>query len=156
MNRMNRKGFTLVEIMIVVAIIALLAAIAIPNLLSAKKTANTAAAKANIRALSTAAEVYATGHNGAYPTAVGDAGDPTATPPTAATGLAAYITPATTLCDKGAGAPVQGYVYVCLAGMSASGYSFSATPASAAAGDKSYVVTTGGVISEAAYPVVTP
>ncbi len=64
---MNRKGFTLVEIMIVVAIIALLAAIAIPNLLQARITANTAAAKANVRALATAAETYSTANAGAYP-----------------------------------------------------------------------------------------
>ena len=56
---MKRKGFTLVEIMIVVSIIALLAAIAIPNLLAARRTANEAAAKATVRSLSTAAETYA-------------------------------------------------------------------------------------------------
>ncbi len=132
----NRKGFTLVEIMIVVAIIALLAAIAIPNLLSAKRTANTAAAKANIRALSTAAEVYATGHNGAYPAD--------------ATEIAPYIAPATVLCASTADAPVQGYVYNCT-GLAATGYTLTATPASATAGDTVFSVTTGGVITETAY-----
>ena len=133
MIRINRKGFTLVEIMIVVAIIALLAAIAIPNLLSAKKTANTAAAKANIRALSTAAEVYATGNNGAYPTTVAL--------------LAKYITPADKLC----GFTVQGYAYDC-AGLLATGYTFIATPDPAVTGDAIFTATTGGVIEETKSP----
>src|SRR3569833_2748750 len=66
--RLKSKGaFTLVEIMIVVAIIALLAAIAIPNLLRAKMSANDALAKATLRALSTASESYATANSGNYP-----------------------------------------------------------------------------------------
>ena len=58
MMKLGRKGFTLVEIMIVVAIIALLAAIAIPNLLRARHNANEAAAIASLRTISTACESY--------------------------------------------------------------------------------------------------
>ncbi len=76
----NKKGFTLVEIMIVVAIIGLLAAIAIPNLLRARLNANESAAKGSLRTLSTAMESYrAAQATPAYPTALSDLSG--ATPP---------------------------------------------------------------------------
>lgn len=56
--RRNAKGFTLVEIMIVVAIIALIAAIAIPNMLRARHNANEVAAIASLRTLVGALESY--------------------------------------------------------------------------------------------------
>ena len=126
---MNRKGFTLVEIMIVVAIIALLAAIAIPNLLSARMTANTAAAKANVRSLSTACETYSTANNGAYPADVA--------------GLTTFISSAGSYCpDK----TVQGYNYACT--LTAGGYQLVATPVTVGTtGTATYTATTGGVLT---------
>ncbi len=53
----SEQGFTLVEIMIVVAIIALLAAIAIPNVLRGRTTANESAAIGNLRALISSLEM---------------------------------------------------------------------------------------------------
>ena len=58
MKPSRRSGFTLVEIMIVVAMIALLAAIAIPNVLRGRVSANEAAAIGNLRSLTSGLEMY--------------------------------------------------------------------------------------------------
>ncbi len=65
----KQKGFSLIELLIVVAIILIIAAIAIPNLLRARIAANESSAVASVRTLNTAQISY----NSAYPT-VGFAG----------------------------------------------------------------------------------
>ena len=63
MMKINRKGFTLVEIMIVVAIIGLLAAIAIPNFVRARAKAQAEACIANLRQIEGAVQVWAVDNN---------------------------------------------------------------------------------------------
>ena len=61
--RSNRRGFTLVEIMIVVAIIALLASIAVPNFLRARKRSEASRIIEDLRQLDAATDEYAMDNN---------------------------------------------------------------------------------------------
>lgn len=64
--RRDERGFTLVEILVVILIIGILAAIAIPVFLNQKSKANDAGAKVVARTAETAMESYATQNNGSY------------------------------------------------------------------------------------------
>jgi len=64
--RNKQKGFSLIELLIVVAIILIIAAIAIPNLIRSKMAANEASAVATLRSINTAEVVYSSTYNVAF------------------------------------------------------------------------------------------
>ena len=129
-------GFTLVEIMIVVAIISLLAAIAIPNLLRARHNANEAAGIAALRTISTACESYRSAQ----------------TPTTYPANMAALVAVAPVYIDTTLAAAVstatakQGYFFT-YARTNANQYTCLATPGvSGTTGTRIFFVDESGVI----------
>ncbi|UCC95067.1 MAG: prepilin-type N-terminal cleavage/methylation domain-containing protein [Candidatus Omnitrophota bacterium] len=127
-----RKGFTLVEIMIVVAIIALLAAMAIPNLLRARISAQESAAAGAMHTISAAQQSWRATHA----TYADDLADLTSeTPP--------YID--STLGCAADPCPRQGYAFNMQAG-NATGFWVSAAPSPTATVARNFYIDEDGVL----------
>jgi type IV pilus assembly protein PilA len=75
-SQTSRKGFSLIELLIVVAIILIIAAIAIPNLMKSKIQANEAAAVETLKTLDTSVVMYSTTYGG-FPHSIADLGPST-------------------------------------------------------------------------------
>lgn len=117
-----RRGFTLVEIMIVVGVIAALAALAMPNLLRAKTTANESMAQASLKVIVTGQVSYRISHDN-YATIAE---------------LQPYIDSTLATGTK------NGYNYFCAA--TANTFVATAVPVAASTGVTHFCVTEDGVI----------
>ncbi|MFY9691474.1 MAG: prepilin-type N-terminal cleavage/methylation domain-containing protein [Candidatus Acidiferrales bacterium] len=147
----RESGFSLIELLVVVAIILIIAAIAIPNFIRAKMAANGAAAAETIRTVTTASVIYSTTWANGYPPSLDALGG---IPPTAVSCDAAQL-----IDPVVASAPYQksGYVFSlipqgaavtaapgCTPGYSA--YLVAAQPATSNSGIDSYCSNEPGVI----------
>lgn len=92
MKRTRQKGFTLVEIMVVIAIIVVIAVIAVPVFIRSKMAANEAGAIAACRSVFTANNIYF-GKNQCFPGSLSELSFPAADPPYIDADLASATTP---------------------------------------------------------------
>ncbi len=138
MKRLGKRGFTLVEIMIVVAIIALLSAVAVPNLLRARHNANETAVIASLRTISTAMESWRGAQTPATYSGASLVNLAGATPP--------YIDGALGAADPGT---KHGYTFTLtiIAGTGNQQYTCAAHPAAyRSTGTRAFIVDESGVI----------
>ena len=148
----SERGFTLVEIMIVVAIIALLAAIAIPNVLRGRATANESASIGNLRAVISSLEMFRSVNN-AYPTtaqtwmtAMYSTDCLAATTPVPDFGPPSFCN---TMAGGGTAATglVQGYMYTYTPVATGATYTVAATPLTVNnTGTRSFFTSESGII----------
>jgi len=133
--RKKQNGFSLIELLIVVAIILIIAAIAVPNLLRSKMAANQASAVASLRTLNTSSALFYTNFN-VYPTAIANMGTAASVTSTSADLIDSVIVTGTK----------SGYTFVWGAGGTTGGYTIKANPVSATTGVVSYFTDQSFVI----------
>jgi prepilin-type N-terminal cleavage/methylation domain-containing protein len=147
----KQKGFSLIELLIVVAIILIIAAIAIPNLLRARISANDAAAASTIRTINTAEVTYSTTYVGSGFAATLQALGPNGADCSAPTATSACLVDNVIGCNTGtaAGCPKGGYTFFLTAtgGTPNPDYLASATPLGVGTtGSRNYCSTTDAVV----------
>lgn len=136
---MDKKGFTLIEMMIVVAIIAILVAIALPNMLGSRKAANEKAVLAELRTIGTALETYYIREN-AYPSGLNVLVGEDLLP-------SSYDSVGTGTWNL----PGRRYQLDITINTSDDTYNVTATPQNDKFGDVCYSVTTGGVLRKRSF-----
>jgi type IV pilus assembly protein PilA len=126
----KHKGFSLIELLIVVAIILIIAAIAIPNLLRARMSANDSAAAASTRTITTGEIAYFDAYPGiGFPLALATLGG---------------VSPCT--AGVATGCLIDNYLATNGAGAGKSGYNFNATGSASA----------GSLVNDQFYATATP
>jgi type IV pilus assembly protein PilA len=144
----KQKGFSLIELLIVVAIILIIAAIAIPNLLRARIAANESSAVGNMRSINTAEVSYAS----SYPNHVGTwatMAELGGVAPCTAAETSACLIDHTLEIATAAATGKSGYFYTLAVG-GADGYTLNGDPNTyGSTGNKHYFTDGTGVIRHA-------
>ncbi len=143
----SSKGFSLIELLIVVAIILIIAAIAIPNLLRSRIAANQASAVGSLRTLNTAEITYSSTYNSGFTCTLGYMA-PGATGATNPTSTAAGL-----IDSVLASGSKSGYTFTYTSAPSdTSGridnYSINASPINSSTGTNYYYTDQSGVIRQ--------
>ena len=137
-------GFSLIELLIVVAIIGIIAAIAIPNLLASRRAANEAAAVSMVRTITSAQEAYRAAYGGG----------------SKATNLDGLVEKKLVDATVGAATVVEkarnGYIYSVVTSNSDTDFCVGAAPATVNTGSRNFSADTPGIIFQHPLAVAVP